>query len=590
MNNKNELHIRLPSRIITKLGGALYGGFIPAICETISNSYDADATLVTIESLINNNEYEIRIEDNGVGMSWDTLKDSFFEAGNNRRTRENQGKTKKGRLVTGKKGLGKFALFGLCEEIYIETSDGKHTNAFSVNINDLENSNETEYALVPLKYNQPTQDGKSYTKIILKKLLKKFRGLASLDSLARRINYVFKNQDDEFLIKLITPDGEEILDKEKRQTIVRGERDDDQRILYNIPDSLSEKDEPNKIKLEQSDITYIKDNNIRGFLVARKGTTKIAEQKGLAIFSRGKICQDPSYFDIQPGNSYGYAYLYGELEIDFLDASDNEDYISTNRKEIEWDKNQDLEKLRGVINRLLKRYAEAYDIDKKVLDGKMLKQRMHILGVDPKWSNQYRLDKQTKAMLEDVTKMFLQKKIEKNTKYYENKIKKNVALLQNLATQRVLINEKYVQNTIKLYPQIKKFYNEALSALATGDVETVIIKANAMRDGVREHFPHTYQVFTSAIKHYKEMIENPEARGALISLLEPLQKFSTEKQNPIERLRSNTKTAHNTSKNSQFLDNKHIAELVLNYVFMYTGFVLGNPELFLEYSNESRNE
>ncbi len=80
-----KIYIKFPSKIITKLGGALYGGFVPAICETISNSYDADATLVTIKSIINDqNEREVWIEDNGIGMDWETLKNSFFEAGKNR--------------------------------------------------------------------------------------------------------------------------------------------------------------------------------------------------------------------------------------------------------------------------------------------------------------------------------------------------------------------------------------------------------------------------------------------------------------------------------------------------------------------------
>ncbi|GAA7268574.1 hypothetical protein HpCK38_19940 [Helicobacter pylori] len=53
-----------------------------------------------------------------------------------------------------------------------------------------------------------------------------------------------------------------------------------------------------------------------------------------------------------------------------------------------------------------------------------------------------------------------------------------------MARQRVLLNEQYVEDVIKQYPEIKIFYDEALRALAIGDIETVIIKANAMRDSV----------------------------------------------------------------------------------------------------------
>lgn len=576
-----KIYIKLPSKIITKLGGALYGGFIPAICETISNSYDADATLVTISVINDKNEREVWIEDNGIGMDWETLKSSFFEAGKNRRNNENQGKTAKGRFVTGKKGLGKFALFGFCKELYIETSDGKNINAFLINIDDLDNFNNTQYPLKPTINNQVSEDGKSYTKIILRNLNKKYKGLESIDSLARRINYVFQSEKDEFFVELTTPGGKiERLDQKRRQAIVRGDQNDDQRIIYEIPASLSTQDEPNKIKLDQNDIDFIKQNRVKGFLVARKKTTREADQKGVAIFCRGKICQDPSYFDIQQTNSYGYAHLYGELEMDFLDEENDRDYISTNRKEIEWDKDEKTEYLRNLINKILKRYGTAYDRDKKRLEEKELEKKSKQLGVDIRWFDQYRLDKETKDLLNDVTKMLLKKEKIKDDKHYEDRLKRNFTLLQNLAMQKSLLNDQYVQNIVKQYPSIKDFYDEALQALVLGDFETVIIKANAMRDGIRKYFPDVWETFNFIIQQYKNTIENSEVKGAILALVEPLQSFSKEKNNPIERLRSNTKTAHNTSKASNLLDDKHIAELVLNYVFMYAGFVLGNPELF----------
>lgn len=578
MNQKEDrISIKLPSKIITKLGGALYGGFVPAICETISNSYDADATLVTI--IVDQDKKEVCIEDNGIGMSWETLRDSFFEAGNNRRTDSNQGKTKKGRFVTGKKGLGKFALFGFCEELYIETSDGKNINAFSININRLEQWQGIEYPLDPEI--SSSQDGKSYTKVILKKLRKNYTGLSSVDGVARRVNYVFKNEDDEFLIKFywVKERKEETLDKEKRWSIVRSDKGDDQRIIYDIPDSLSVNDEPNKIKLSQEEIDYIKEKDIKGFLVARKETTKKAEQKGVAIFCRGKICQDPSYFDIQQTNSFGYAHLYGELEMDFLDAENDKDYISTNRKEIEWDKDEVTKNLRDLINKILKRYGTAYDRDKKRLEEEEIKKELEKLKIDPKLLNRLDKEKQDsfKSMLKSIVGT-LRKEANKNKETYDEQIKKYRNFLQELATQSILLNDGYVQNAIKQYPSIKDFYDEALQALASEDFETVIMKANAIRDGVREKFPNAYEVFKSAITEYTKSF-GPNVKGALASLLRPLQDFSKEKKNPIEELRSNTKTAHNTQKN-ELLKDKYIAELVLNYVFMYAGFVLGNPELF----------
>ena len=582
MENK-KIHIKLPSKIITKLGGALYGGFIPAICETISNSYDADATLATIS--IDTNKNEVCIEDNGIGMDWETLENSFFRAGKNRRITD-QGKTQKGRFVTGKKGLGKFALFGFCKELYIETSNGKNINAFSINIDEIDKSEEDEFQLEPYIYNQPSQDGRSYTKIILKNLNKKYKGLESIASLARRINYIFKSDNDEFLVKFywVHNGKEELLDRKRREEIVKGASKGTQRFFYGIPESLSTTDGANKIKLEEDDIEYIKRKGIKGFLVAGNKTRGEDEPKGLAIFSRGKICQDPSYFDIQPGNSFGYAYLYGELEIDFLDESDSEDYISTNRKEIEWDKDQEVEDLRGVINRLLRKYAEAYDSDKKRIDKEKMQKKMEKWGEDLEWFNKYNnLDVESKNRLDFLTKAILEYKpreLKKET--IEDFARKNLKFIQANVGKTTLICNGYIKDVVREYETLRELYNNALHALNGEDYETVIMKANAICEEVLQHVPQISKIFGKIFQQYLKTYDKQEVVDAISALFKPIQQFTNTGKSPINSLRSSTKTAHNTPKNPQTLNDSHLAQLVLNYSFMYAGFVLGNLELFLQ--------
>lgn len=585
MNEKqNILHIRLPPKIIKQIGPALYGSFIPAICEAISNSYDADATEMIIRF---NGTEEISIEDNGIGMSWDTLKNHFFEAGINRRTRENQGRTDKGRLVTGKKGLGKFALFGLCEEIEIETCDGEYTNIFSINIKEIEKSNGTEFPLIPTKYNEPSTNRKSYTRIKLKKLFKKYYRSDLIDSLARRINYFFKTEDDEFAIKIIGDKGEEhLLDKEKRYEIIKK----DMRIIYEIPGSLSTISEKEKIKIDQSDINTLKEYHIKGFLLAKNKTTTLEGQKGVAIFSRGKICQDPSYFDIQQSNSYGYAHLYGELEIDFLDEDIEVDYIATNRKEVEWDRNEKLEKLRNVITTLLKRYAEAYDNDKKRLEEEQIKLRAKELDIDEEWFERFPyLDNKARKQLRFFTKTMLSNANKQNKEL----VKDIVGIWEkNVRESTLFLNIEYIDEVFKKFKEIKTFYVNALNALATNDIETAIIKANTIREEALKHIEGkmSYNFFKEAIKQYTSAFERQEVANSIKALLNPLQNFSQDKNSIIEQLRSSTQTAHNTDKNPQPLNDRYLAELVLNYVFMYAGFVLRKRDLFLQSPDSSSEE
>ena len=87
----------------------------------IPNSYDACADSVSIRLYDNEaHNKKIIIEDNGIGMSFTEVNEYFLRIGRNRR-KEGQKETVCKRIATGKKGLGKLALFGIGDLIIIET-------------------------------------------------------------------------------------------------------------------------------------------------------------------------------------------------------------------------------------------------------------------------------------------------------------------------------------------------------------------------------------------------------------------------------------------------------------------------------------
>jgi DNA gyrase/topoisomerase IV subunit B len=59
--------------IVKHLGLSMYRGAVPALAELISNAWDADATEVqlSIPFGIGLRDQEIRVADNGRGMTWD---------------------------------------------------------------------------------------------------------------------------------------------------------------------------------------------------------------------------------------------------------------------------------------------------------------------------------------------------------------------------------------------------------------------------------------------------------------------------------------------------------------------------------------
>src|SRR5690606_16954105 len=160
---QDELTLKFEPNTIEHLGVKMYSHIPPAIAELIANSYDACATKVEVE-LYNDPNKRIVIKDNGTGMSFHEINNYFIRIGRNRR-KENQISICE-RKPTGKKGLGKLALFGLGNIVEIFTTQGGIEVHFTMNYNNILNS-QGEYKPV---FQIKEVDKDSGTTIILKEL------------------------------------------------------------------------------------------------------------------------------------------------------------------------------------------------------------------------------------------------------------------------------------------------------------------------------------------------------------------------------------------------------------------------------------
>jgi signal transduction histidine kinase len=97
------------ARIIQTLGRDLISNEFIAIQELIKNAYDADATnvIVAFEDPLSPGQGAIEISDNGDGMTLHTIQTAWMEPATVSKLA--QRKTRKGRRVTGEKGIGRFA-------------------------------------------------------------------------------------------------------------------------------------------------------------------------------------------------------------------------------------------------------------------------------------------------------------------------------------------------------------------------------------------------------------------------------------------------------------------------------------------------
>ena len=113
------------ARMLILLGDQLIRDAGLAVFELVKNAYDADATecVVTLNS-IGSAEGSIVVEDDGIGMDLDTIRNVWLEPGTDFRTKQKEARTRSPRfhrIPLGEKGVGRFAVHKLGRFIELVT-------------------------------------------------------------------------------------------------------------------------------------------------------------------------------------------------------------------------------------------------------------------------------------------------------------------------------------------------------------------------------------------------------------------------------------------------------------------------------------
>jgi len=124
------------ARLLTMLSDQLIKNNSVALTELAKNSYDADASWVQIR-IGNMNNFGnrglseeakpfVEIEDDGDGMSFETIRDAWMNpASPNKfiKRQEDKIKTRRGRIIQGEKGIGHYAVFQIGKRVEIYTRE-----------------------------------------------------------------------------------------------------------------------------------------------------------------------------------------------------------------------------------------------------------------------------------------------------------------------------------------------------------------------------------------------------------------------------------------------------------------------------------
>ncbi len=356
-NNTQTLQMKFAPNTIEHLGVKMYSTLPPVVSELIANSYDADATEVSV-SLKDSSDKEIVVSDDGHGMSFDEINESFLTIGRNRRVKNATDKSPKGRKVIGKKGLGKLSFFGIAHKIEIATvKDGKK-NSFVMDWNeimDMENQDGgiENYKPEILISDESTQDSNG-TIVTLQKIQRVSNFYVNV--LADSISKYFILPEN-FSIKLSHNDGDWIeIDNRRRYSTLSTE------VEWKVPAEIK----------FPSDCEY--SENITGHILAtEKPISPSTNMRGITLFSRTKLVNLPEYFS-DSTSSHFFNYLTGWLEVDFIDELE-EDVIGTNRQTLNWE-HPKMQNLRGCLQAMLKGLEKDWREKRKKIRGKNLDDKL----------------------------------------------------------------------------------------------------------------------------------------------------------------------------------------------------------------------
>jgi len=334
-NPTRTLRLTFHGRIIDHLGIQMYQSPVAAVAELIANAWDADAENVQIElpeSL--REDAQLVVRDDGLGMTFEECQEWYLNVGWCRREALSRDKSlEKGRPVLGRKGIGKFAGFGIAEVIRIETISKKtgEKTVFELDINDLRSNTYVvaESRVIPvLEYLGPDDQRKEKhgTTVLLKclKMVRRPSPEQFARSMARRFLLHQRAQDFRVLVNNAPLPEEEDLEG----------------VEFVFPKDYGEGEKPQGLRIENGWGVESTSNGrqIRWRVFFYKKPIEEEELRGIAVFSKGKLAQRPFFFNLSGGlgGQHGQEYMSGQIEADYIDDLD-EDIIATERQRINWE-------------------------------------------------------------------------------------------------------------------------------------------------------------------------------------------------------------------------------------------------------------
>jgi hypothetical protein len=333
INAQQRYRMRISRLTIDKLGIRLYDKVAAVLSELIANAYDADAETVKITLPLGeylatkaaggvvDRGYEIRVEDDGYGMTADDVNAFYLHVGINRRSRgeETPGKNRK---VMGRKGIGKLAPFGICHEIEVVTAGGEaNEQGYPVSnlilrLEEIVSETDEDYFPTPGPLDGTWSRARGTT-IMLRKFEQ--RRVPPAEDLHRQLAARFGIERADWRVTVIDS-------RDPSSNLPIGALPID--LLEGTRIDLSER------PVKMSDTEFLP---VSGWIAYAKDPYKDDAMAGVRVFARGKLVAQTRDFDVGTGFTGEFkvrSYVVGEVHADWLD--EGEDLIRSDRQDIIW--------------------------------------------------------------------------------------------------------------------------------------------------------------------------------------------------------------------------------------------------------------
>lgn len=476
----SSLVLRFDPHTIEHLGIKMYSQLPHALAELVANAYDAASTNVSIHlSDSDPLNKTITVIDNGDGMSYEEVQENFLIIGRKRRDYDATRLNSKNRRITGRKGVGKLALFGIGKNIQIETTRRGDDNktVFNLDWDDILNETSGQYnpPFEIIKKKNPEEHG---TTIVLSRLTRVSD--FNENDIAVSLSKLFNCFSNDFNVSIVRNSSEPLL-------LTR-------EMLY---DNINQ-----QFSWRVEDIVYVLDDDykhkvdLKGLIVSSEKPIK-PDLRGISLYSNGRLVNAAGFFGV-PEAGHTFTYLSGWIDADFLDEMDD-DLISTDRQSLSWDL-QETKDLQAYLQKIMRYLVKDWSAKRKKVKKERMNQRSGINISD--WTDTMP-DEMKEPLLKAVDK------ISSNSSIDDDEYSDVIEQLHEVLPDYPIYHWRNLHNSIKRVSE-SKYKNKDYYGALTEACKEYVIAVRTKSISQNPDKSHTIRELDEGPLMMKAFSENPQ--------------------------------------------------------------------------------